>query len=238
MMNKKGQEYLGAVIGIGFVVVFIIGVILLAMGYDTVAANHLGVMNTMGELKGVMNPGFKFTGFFTNVVSYDMRIRKVKVDMLTEQSSASDNTGQVIFGSVSVNYKIKYSTDVVTKLYQQIGTDEQIEDKLNIVAIIKEGFKQATVKHEAMDILQNRQQVKEEAIANIRKNFPTDYLEIDQIVVEDIDFTPGFKKAIDDKKIATQNKLKEQEQVQVVMFQQQQEIEKFIRDGMLHAYKK
>ena len=46
-------------------------------------------------------------------------------------------------------------------------------------------------------------------------------------MVENIDFSDSFKLAIEEKKVATQNKLKEEEQVQVVKFQQQQEIEKY-----------
>ena len=44
--------------------------------------------------------------------------------------------------------------------------------------IVREGFKQATVQFEALEILEKRQEVKELAKENIRKNFPEEYFEI------------------------------------------------------------
>lgn len=224
-MNKKAQAM--GIIGAVFVIAVIVGLFFLFSGFDSVDANHLGVKVRLGKITGTMEPGWEWTGLFTNVYQYDMRIRKVKVDMLDEQSSATDRDGQAVFGSVSVNYRLKGNKDVVQSLYANVGRDKEIADKLNLQPIIKEGFKQATVQYEAIEILQNRQEVKEHAQENIRKNFPETYFEIVDIVVEDIDFSPAFKKAIEDKKVATQNKLKEEEQVEVVKFQQQQEIEKY-----------
>lgn len=229
MLNeKKGQEVMWGVIAIAVA----IGILFVGIaGFDRVDANHLGVKVRLGEIKGTMDPGLEWTGVFTNVHQYDMRIRKEKVDMLTEGSSATDEDGQMVFGSVSVNYKLKggrtNKNTVPQSLYENVGKDKDISNVLNIVPIIKEGFKQATVQYEAIEILQNRQEVKEEAIRNIRTNFPEEYFEIVDIVVEDIDFSKDFKKAIEDKKIATQNKLKEQEKIEVVKAQQAQMIEKY-----------
>lgn len=222
--NKKAQGI--GIIGGGFVILLLIAFVILISGFDTVDASHLGVKVRLGQITGTMQPGMKWTGLFTHVYQYDTRIRKIQVEMLGEQS-ATDKDGQAVFGIVNVNYRLKENADIVQKLYSHVGTDDTLANKLNINAIIKEGFKQATVEYEAMEILQNRQKVKELAKENIRKNFPQDYFEIVDIVVENIDFTPQFKDAIEQKKIATQNKLKEEEQVQVVKFQQQQEIEKY-----------
>lgn len=225
--NKKSQ------VGLAWAMIsLVVGTAIIfcaILGFDSVDANHLGVMIRLGKIQGTMDSGIKWTGILTHTEQYDMRIRKSKVDMLDEQSSATDSGGQAIFGSVSVNYKLKgvrsASNNVVQSLYANVGRDAVISDILNIEPIIKEGFKQATVEWEAIEILQNRQAVKEQAIENIRNNFPEEYFEIVDIVVEDIDFSTDFKLAIEQKKIATQNKLKEEEQVEVVKFQQQQEIE-------------
>lgn len=224
-MNKRAQ-FKGAGLAI-FVVIFVIVFIVMLAGFDSVDANHLGVMVRLGQITGTQEPGYQWTGLFTQVYQYDMRIRKERVEMLDDASSATDRDGQAVYGAISVNYRLKQDKAVVERLYRNVGRDKEIADKLNIQAIIKEGFKQSTVKYEAMEILQNRQEVKEAAIENIRRNFPADYFEIVDIVVEDIDFSPSFKQAIEAKKTATQNKLKEEEQVQVVMFQQQQKIEEY-----------
>lgn len=224
MKEKKANGYAWGIVAI---VVFLAAFVLFSLGFDTVDANHLGVKIRFGKILGTMEPSIQWTGLFTHVEQYDMRIRKAKVNMMDAASSATDKDGQAVYGAVSVNYRLKPQKDVVQHLYSQVGSDNVLEDRLNLIPIIKEGFKQATVKWEAIEILQNRQTVKEQAQENIKKNFPTEYFEIVDIVVEDIDFSSDFKKAIEDKKTATQQKLKEQEQVEVVKFQQQQEIEKY-----------
>ena len=228
MKNKKGQE-IGLGIGI-FFVVLLVGFIILVMGFDKVEANHMGVKVRLGEITGNMDAGIQWTGVLTSTKQYDMRIRQVKVDMLGDES-ATDNTGQTVFGSVSVNYKLKREGQVVEGLWSNVGTDNIISEILNIEPIIKEGFKQATVQYEAIEILQNRQDVKELAIENIRNNFPTDYFEIVDIVVENIDFTDEYKAAIEAKKIATQKKLEEEIKVDIVRFQQAQQLEIYKTDA-------
>lgn len=220
-MNKKGA--LGAIIT---VVLIALAFVFLLAGFDKVEANHLGVKVRLGQITGTMEPGYEWTGPLTDVYQYDMRIRKAQVQMAGSQS-ATDKDGQAVFGTVNVNYRLKNNRDVVQSLYANVGSDGVIADRLNIEPIIREGFKQATVKYEAIEILQKRQEVKESAKENIRNNFPAQYFEIVDIVITNVDFSEQFKSAIEQKKVATQNRLKEEEQVQVVKFQQEQEIEKY-----------
>jgi regulator of protease activity HflC (stomatin/prohibitin superfamily) len=216
-------------IGIGimtFLVIFLTSSFIIFSGFDMVDANHLGVMNQMGELKGIMQSGIKWTGMFTKVYSYDMRIRKAHVE-LSGINSAVDKTGQYVSATIDVNYRIKSNQDVVLFLYKNIGTDDVIDDRLNIVPLITEGFKQASVKYDALEILDKRQEVKELAKENIKKNFPEQYFEISDIVITNIDFSKGFKDSIEAKKQAEQDAIKEQNLLEVVKFQQQQEIERY-----------
>src|SRR3990167_7015992 len=173
---------------IAMVVFTILSILVFTLGFDMVDANNLGVMVNFGQIKGTMEPGIQWTGLFTNVYPYDMKMRKSTVEM-EGSGSATDKDGQAVYGRVAVNYRLKGDKDIVQKLYRNIGTDEAIADRLNIEPIIREGFKQATVEFEAIGILENRQKVKEIAQENIKKNFPSEYFEIVDIVVENIDFS-------------------------------------------------
>lgn len=223
-METKGEYY--HIIGGIFVFLFIGALLLLFLGFDTVDANHIGVKVRLGELIGTQDAGMQWTGLFTHVYQYDLRVRKVVVELQGSQS-AVDKTGQSVFATINVNYKVKPSHETVTNLYKNVGTDSVIEDRLNLDAIIREGFKQATVKYDALEILEKRQEVKELAKEYIHNNFPKEYFEINDIVITNIDFSENFKRAIEDKKTAEQLALKEENQLEVVKFQQQQEIEKY-----------
>lgn len=222
-MNKKAQE--GAIIGGFVVIVFIAGIIGL-LGFDTVDANHLGVQVRLGEIRGIQHPGMQWTGLFTHVYQYDLRTRKNVIEM-QGANSAVDKTGQAVYATININYKVKSDPDTIKKLYEQVGTNDAIADVLNIDAIVAEGFKQATVKYDALEILDKRQEVKELAKTNIHNNFPKDFFEIQDIIITNIDFSPTFKEAIEAKKTAEQEALREQNQLEVVKFQQQQEIERY-----------
>lgn len=223
--NNKG-EGTAAMFGIIFVMVVLVGVAILALGYDTVEPSHMGVMVKFGNILGPMSPGMKWTGLFTHVEQYDMRVRKDTI-VMDGSNAAATKQGQAVYATINVNYRIKDDADVVTKLYSQVGTDDQIDDKLNIKAIITEGFKQTTVKYDWIGILENREQVKEEAITAIKNNFPKDYFDIQDVVVTNIGFSPDFQNELEAKQIAQQTALKEQNNLDVVKFQQQQEIEKY-----------
>jgi hypothetical protein len=224
-MNKKG-EGTAAIFGSIFVVVMIGVVIIMALGYDTVEPSHMGVMVKFGNILGPMQPGMKWTGLFTHVEQYDMRVRKDTIEMNGDNAAATKQ-GQAVYATINVNYRIKNDPSVVTNLYSQVGVDDQIDDKLNIKAIITEGFKQTTVKYDWIGILENREKVKEEAITAIKNNFPKDYFDIQDVVVTNIGFSPGFQGELEAKQIAEQTGLKEQNNLEVVKFQQAQEIEKY-----------
>lgn len=226
MVNKKGQGEIFALGVIVFIILMVVGVIGAFLGFDTVPASHLGVKEQFGTIRGVQHSGLEWTGLLTTVEKYDLRTNKVVVDM-TGNNSAVDKTGQAIHSTINVNYRIKNSDDTVLRLYTEVGRSDVVADKLNLDAIISEGFKQATVKYEALEILDKRQEIKELAKKNIRNNFPTEYFELQKIIITNIDYSDEFKNAIEEKKVAEQDALKEKNQLEVVKYQQQQEIERY-----------
>ena len=225
-MRKKGQELALSVTVIAVIVLIVAGFLYFLMAYDMVEPSHRGVQVRFGKILGIQKPSLQHTGLFTHVYHYDMRTRKIEIDLVGE-NSAVDRDGQMIKAKINVNYRIKDSDDTVWKLYENVGTDQIIADRLNIPEIITEGFKQATVKFEALDIVDKRQEVKELAKENIHNNFPKQYFEIENIVITNIDWSVEFKTEIEAKKVAEQEKLKEENKLEVVIFQQQQAIEKF-----------
>jgi len=224
-MKKKGQEY-GSILLSIFAILFVIGLLILALGFDGVEPNHLGVMVRFGKIVGVQEPSYRWTGLFTKVYQYDLRTRKIEIE-LSGDNSAVDNSGQYVSAKINVNYRVKPNKDTVIELFKNIGTDPYIADRLNIPAIITEGFKQTTVKYDALEIIEKRQDVKELAKENIRINFPSKYFEIENIIITNIDFSKEFKDAIERKKIAEQNKLEEKNKLEVVIYQQKQKIEEY-----------
>jgi regulator of protease activity HflC (stomatin/prohibitin superfamily) len=162
---KKGQT------GVFAVVLIIVGFIILiglGLGFDTVDASHIGVKNRFGVLEGTMQPGMQWTGFFTHVEQYDLRLRKKIIEM-NGADSAVDKDGQGIFATIEINYRL--NPENVENAYSKIGIDNNLAEILNIDGTIKEGFKSVTSEYTSLEIFQKRSEVKQKAIEKIRENF-------------------------------------------------------------------
>lgn len=195
-MNTKGQT--GAVIGAGVVVIFIIALVVGFAGFDTVNASHKGVKVRFGQIVGTMEPGLDWTGLFVTVHQYNLRMRKMHVDMDGEQS-AVDKDGQSVFADIEINYVLNPTS--VENIYSQVGLDDgKLEQTLNIEGIVKEGFKAVTSEYSSLDIIQNRGEVKQKAIEQITKNFPGQYFTLSNVIISNLDFNPSWKAAIELKK--------------------------------------
>jgi len=223
MKGKKGQDLAIGSAFVIFVILAIGGLIILLMGFDSVEANHLGVKVAWGQITGTMQPSTQWTGLFTHVEQYDMRIRKASID-LTGDNYAPSKEGQKVYATIDVNYRVKYDPETIKKLYSNVGTDDVIADRLNINPLVIESFKQVTSQYTAMDILEKRQEVKDKTIESIKRNFPAEYFEIDNIVITNIAFTPEFANEIEAKQTALQTALKEENNLETIKFQQQQKI--------------
>ena len=226
MKNKKSQVELGIIAF--FAILVVVGLLIMGLGIDVVQPSHRGVMVRFGQILGIFKvgdayTGMRWTGLFTDVYTYDMRTRKVVIELVGD-NYAPTKEGQKVFSTINVNYRVKDTEETITDLYANIGSDEIISDRLNINAIITEGFKQASVGYTALEILEKRQEVKEKAIENIRKNFPTEYFEIENIVITNIAFTPEFANEIELKQKAIQSAQKEQNLLEGVKFQQEQKL--------------
>lgn len=215
-MNNKGQAGF-AVAGALVVVIFISTLFIMLLGFDTVDASHIGVMNQFGELKGVMLPGMKWTGIFTHVEQYDLRMRQSTVEMLTGEQVAVDKDGQSVKSRILINYRL--IPENVQDAYARVGVDRDLATILNLDGIIREGFKTATAKYTSTEIWQNRDKIKEEAITIIEDNFPKQYFVLENVIIPDIDFNPAFMAAIEAQKTNEKLALAKEKEVDIAKFE-------------------
>lgn len=217
MKSRKGQAGF-AITGFIIVVLLFIGL----AGFDTVDASHKGVKVRLGKIIGTMNPGMEWTGLFTAVHQYDLRVRKMTVEMNGAQS-AVDRDGQSVYATIEINYKLNPVN--VEKAYAEIGRDKEIADILRLEGIVKEGFKTVTSQYTSLEIFQKRQEVKDAAIDQIQSRFPQEYFNIENVIISNIDFNPAFKEAIEAKKVAEESAKAKEQEVFVNKFEADKQIE-------------
>jgi regulator of protease activity HflC (stomatin/prohibitin superfamily) len=195
-VNKKGNELVVGGVVLFLLALVVTGVVLLT-GFDTVEAGSKGVLVTFGELQGTMEPGMKWTGPFTDVVTYDMKTRKMTV-LMSGTHSAVDKDGQSVEAIIDINYKVNPAN--LEQVYSKVGLSEDIASRLNLDGIIREGFKTVTAEYTSLEIFQKRAEVKAKAIEKIKENFPSEYVELQNVIVSNIAFPPAFQAAINAKK--------------------------------------
>jgi len=204
------------------IAIFFIVILIAVLGFDVVDASHIGVKNKFGVIEGTMTSGMQWTGLFTHVEQYDLRMRKLTIDMQGDES-AVDKDGQSIFATIEINYRLK--SDSVENAYRQVGKDNIVANILNLDGIVREGFKDTTSKYSALEIVQNRQEIKEKAIIQIQSNFPESYFILENVIVSNIDFNVGFKNAIEQKKTNEELAKAKEKEVAISQYEADKKIE-------------
>ena len=216
-MNNKGQ--IGTIVT---VIVFILLFIFVVGSIDTVDQSEVGVTVRFKQITGTLDPGMHWTGFFTHTYTYDTGIQQKSI-IFDRDSSAVDKTGQDVYGEISVNYRLNRDPVMMKQMYSDgLRSLEAIERAKLIDKLIRSSFKEVTSQYEAIEIIQNRAEVKAKTIARIKANFPNKEFELLDVSVDNIDFSQGYKEAIELKKIKSQQKLAEMEQTVIIQEQQKQ----------------
>lgn len=209
--NKKGVA--GGIAVAALLIIFVGSIIICLAGFDVVNASHVGVKNRFGVLHGTMTPGMAWTGLFMHVEQYNLRMRQMTVEMFEGEKTALSVDGQMVKARIEINYRL--SPDNIQEAYSRIGKDKYLANTLMIDGVIREGFKSTVSKYRAEEVWQNRQKVKEEAIAKISNNFPVKYFVLENVVISDIDFNKAFLNAIELEKTNERLALAKEKEVEI-----------------------
>jgi len=202
----------GAIFGI-FIFLALAGLIGVTLAYDVVDASHIGVKNRFGKIHGTMQPGLEYTGLFTHVEQYDLRVQKMTVEMLEGEKTSVDIDGQTVKSRIEINFRVNPKN--IVQIYKEVGRQGDMVSILNIDGIVREGFKTTTSKYKSKEIWQKRNEVKREAIETISANFPNDYLLLENVIISDLDFNPEFIAAIEDQKTNEEKALAKEKEVEI-----------------------
>lgn len=208
----------GSIIMVGAAVLFVawVGLHTLAASLKTVEAGHVVVVYQFGEIVGQKGEGLQFIAPWQTVKTESVQIRRRKFD---EISSFSKET-QDVFITATVNYSV--SPSQVQTLYRTVGAnwfDTLIEPRL--VNFIKE----ETVKYTTVDLAPNREAIRANVKAKLTEELKPYSITVNDLLFDNVDFRPEFKQAIEQKQIATQDALREQEKVKQKQFEAEQLVE-------------
>jgi regulator of protease activity HflC (stomatin/prohibitin superfamily) len=164
----------------------------------TVNPGERGIVINLGKVQdGILDEGTHLViPFFTSVKKLNVRIQKTDIE-----ASAGTKDLQSISTNLSLNWYIDPTK--VNKVYQQIGNEEDVVTRI-ITPALNEVLKAATPKKTAEEILIQRAELKEEIDRDIKKRLAVYGIQVTEVALVNVGFSPEFAKAIEAKQIAEQ----------------------------------
>ena len=207
-----------SVIMVGAAVLFAVWVGLHTLGASlkTVEAGHVVVVYQFGEIVGQKSEGLQFIAPWQAVKTESVQVQRHRFDNI---SAFSKETQDVLI-TATVNYSV--SPNAVQNLYREVGTawfDRLIEPRL--INFLKE----ETVQYSTVELAPNREKIRANVKAKLTAELAPFSITVNDLLFDNVDFRPEFKQAIEQKQIATQDALREQEKVKQSQFQAEQVVE-------------
>jgi prohibitin 2 len=205
------------------------GLILALMALSTffasvhqVPAGHIGVVYEFGGIKGQIGEGLQFVAPWRDVLLANIQVQRRVFDKLNAFSEES----QDVFVRASLNVRV--SPQTIQQLYRSVGPNFF---NVLVESRVIQNFKDETVKYKSVEIAPNRENIRKAVRERLEKELSPFSIEVVDLLLDNIDFNPEFKKAIEDKQIATQRALEEQQKIEGEKHKAQQAIERAKGEG-------
>jgi regulator of protease activity HflC (stomatin/prohibitin superfamily) len=187
-----------------------------------VPAGHIGVVYEFGGIKGQIGEGLQFVAPWRDVVLANIQVQRRVFDKLNAFSEES----QDVFVRASLNVRV--SPQTIQQLYRTVGPNFF---NVLVESRVIQNFKDETVKYKSVEIAPNRENIRKAVRERLERELSPFSIEVVDLLLDNIDFNPEFKKAIEDKQIATQRALEEQQKIEGEKHKAQQAIERAKGEG-------
>ena len=192
--------------------VIMLGLVICIPGsFHQVEAGTYAVVKELGKIVDVRQPGTYFDFYMTRKYeTYDATVQQVKIN-----TAAYSKDGQTMDLEVYLQYQIQLDKLIVKDEHGNIIQTEGIAGKYVTLDSLQARIETQTIEKtkavmssaEAMTIIQDRQTYSELVSVTVRDAIGPDYyVNVQDVVLTNIDFTDEFEKSVEDKVVAEQQK--------------------------------
>ena len=194
---------IAAAIGAG--IATFIGLIIFS-SITIISAGHTGVQVTLGEVNpNALTEGVHLVNPISSVKDVDVRLQKAEL----KGASAGTKDLQVVHTDIVVNFRLH--ADKVPHIYKEYGLN--VDEKV-LGPAINEAFKSVTAKYTSEELITKRAEVSETIQAMLTTKVAPFNIDVSGISLVNFGFSPEYQKAIEQKVIATQSKLKAEQDLE------------------------
>ncbi len=191
-------------IAAGVLFVLWVGLHTAAASIRQVEAGHVGVVYQFGSIVGQKDEGLQFIAPWQTMRTASVQVQRAHFENIETFTKET----QDVFIDATVNYSV--SEKAVQNLYRTVGA--RWFDRL-VEARVQNFFKEETVKYEAVDVAPNREPIRKAVLDRLAAELAPYSVTVQDLLITNIEFSPAFKSAIEQKQIATQDALREQERI-------------------------
>jgi len=206
----------------GFLILALMVFVTFFASVHQVPAGHIGVVYEFGGIKGQIGEGLQFVAPWRDVLLANIQVQRRVFDKLNAFSEES----QDVFVRASLNVRV--SPQTIQQLYRTVGPNFF---NVLVESRVIQNFKDETVKYKSVEIAPNRENIRKAVRERLERELSPFSIEVVDLLLDNIDFNPEFKKAIEDKQIATQRALEEQQKIEGEKHKAQQAIERAKGEG-------
>lgn len=194
-----------------FIIVFTI-----VQSFHSVRAGYVGVVYQFGNIVGQTEAGLVTIWPWQEVREANVQVQRAQFSDLEAFSAET----QDVFIVATINYRVDPVS--IQDLYRGVGSD--YFEKL-VPTRVNQLFKDETVKYRAVQIAPNREQIRRSVRERLATELAKYSIQVEDLLIDNIKFSPEFTRAIEDKQIATQQAQAAQNRVREAKFKAQQLIE-------------
>ena len=186
--------------------------------FVVISAGHQGVQVTMGEVNmQTLNEGLHFVNPISDVREVSVRVTKAEL----KNANAGTRDLQIVHTDIVVNYRLDGTK--VAHVYKEFGLE--LEDKILLPAV-NESFKATTAHYNSEELVTKRDEVSHAIHEQLQIKVAKYGLIVSEISLVNFGFSAQYQAAIEQKVIATQQKLKAEQDLARIQVEAEQNIAK------------
>lgn len=182
------------------IITIVVGVLIIIISCTTIVpTGHTGVVTTFGRVSDyTLDSGISVKAPWSRVVKMDNRTQKESLETACFSSDIQE---------VNVKFTLNYSIqkENAQQIYKTIG--KKYFDTV-IAPCIQESLKTVTAKYTAEGLINSRAELANNIAIELAGKLRPYNINVVDISIENMDFTDAFEKAVEEKQVAQQNKLK------------------------------
>lgn len=205
---------------IGVLTPIVLGTVILSnavfSAMTQVPAGQIGVVYEFGAIKGQVPEGLQWVAPWRSVQLANIQVERHVFERLASFSKET----QDVFVKATLN--IKVSPETIQELYRTVGVNYF---SVLVESRVAQNFKDETVKYNSVDIAPHREDIRKAVRDRLEKELSPYSIQVVDLLLDNVDFTPAFKTAVENKQVATQNALTEEQNVLVERHKAEQAVE-------------